>query len=327
MRVLISSWLAAATLGSTAGFAGAESAPPPVATFSIAACDTAAGIWGVAVASKFLAVGSVVPWARAGAGAVATQAFCNTTFGPRGLDLLERGELPDQVLAALLQGDSLRERRQVGMVDPHGRAVTYTGTGCMAWAGGKTGRGYAVQGNILTGPEVVEAMARSFESSQGYLGDRMLAALEAGDAAGGDSRGRESAAIYLAAAGQGYGGYNDVLCDLRVDDHVSPLVELRRVYNLWRPGVLINEGYKLVEEGKFQEAIARGEEAARLDPDSGQPFYHLACYYSRAGDPDKAMHYLEWAVKLDPKLAKSAATDTDLTPLHPRSDYRKLIGE
>jgi len=308
-----------------AGVRPADAGSLPVATFSIAACDTVAGIWGVAVASRFFAVGSVVPWAEAGAGAVATQAFCNTTFGPRGLELLSRGLRPSEVLTVLLRPDTLREQRQVGIVDAHGRSATYTGKQCMNWAGGKSGPGYAVQGNILTGPEVVEAMARAFESSTGFLGDRMLAALAAGDSAGGDSRGHQGAAIYLASAGQGYAGYNDRFCDLRVDDNPQPLKELRRLYNVWRPTVLINEGYKLVEQGKYDQAIAKGEEAARLDPDSGQPFYHLACYQARAGNPEKAMHYLEWAVKLDATLRKAAARDSDLTPLRDRDDFRKLV--
>jgi uncharacterized Ntn-hydrolase superfamily protein len=298
-----------------------------VATFSIAACDTARHIWGVAVASKFLAVGSVVPWARGDVGAVATQAFANTSFGPRGLDLMERGLLPEEVLQVLLRGDPQRERRQVGLVDAKGRAATFTGKECMVWAGGKAGTGYTVQGNILAGPQVVDSMAHAFEASSGFLGDRMLAALEAGDAAGGDSRGRQSAAILLVSPGQGYGGNNDILCDLRVDDAQEPLHELRRVYNVWRPTQLITEGYRLVEAGKYAEAISLGEEAARLDPDSGQPFYHLACYYARAGDPDKAVHYLEWALKLDPTLAKGAATDTDLTPLRGREDFKVLMAK
>jgi uncharacterized Ntn-hydrolase superfamily protein len=300
---------------------------PVVATFSIAACDTADGIWGVAVASRFLAVGSVVPWARGGVGAVATQASANTTFGPRALDLLERGLTPEEVVPVLLRNDSQRNRRQVGIVDARGRAATYTGDSCMAWAGGKTGPGYAVQGNILAGPQVVEAMARSFERSRGYLGDRMMAALAAGDSAGGDSRGRESAAIRLAAVGRGYNGFNDVLCDLRVDDHADPLVELRRVYGLWRSVRLVNDGYRLVEEKKFAEAIALGEQAARLDPDSGEPFYHLACFESRAADADRAMYYLQWALRLRPALKAQATKDPDLAPLREREDFRNLVGE
>lgn len=321
--VLLAGWIACASPATAA----LPPMPEDIATFSIAACDTAAGVWGVAVASKFLAVGSVVPWARGDVGAIASQAFGNTSFGPRGLDLLERGLEPEEALTVLLRPDPERERRQVGVVDARGRAATYTGSQCQAWAGGKMGPGYAAQGNILTGSEVVDAIAKAFEETRGSLGDRLMAAIEAGDAAGGDSRGRQSAAIYLAAVGQGYGGYNDVLCDLRVDDHASPIVELRRVYNVWRPNNLITEGYRLVERGRFEEAIADGEEAVRLAPDSGEPYYHLACYHSRAGHPDKAMEYLEKAVKLDPKLKTSAASDTDLAPLRTRPDYTQRIGK
>jgi uncharacterized Ntn-hydrolase superfamily protein len=298
-----------------------------VATFSIAACDTADGTWGVAVASKFLAVGSVVPWARGGMGAVATQASANTTYGPRALDLLERGLAPEEIVPILLRSDPQRDRRQFGIVDALGRSVSYTGDSCMAWAGGKTGPGYAVQGNILAGPQVVEAMARSFERSRGFVGDRMLAALAAGDSAGGDSRGRQSAAIRLAAVGRGYNGFNDVFCDLRVDDHADPLVELCRVYGLWRSVRLVNDGYRLVEAGKYPEAIALGEQAARLDPDSGEPFYHLACFHARAADPDRAMHYLQWALRLRPAMRAQATKDPDLAPLREREDFRALVGE
>lgn len=298
--------------------------PSPVATFSIVACDTTAGIWGVAVASKFLAVGAVVPWASAEVGAVATQSFANTSFGPKGLDLMRTGASAEEALQILLRNDSGRESRQVGVVDGEGRAASFTGAECMAWAGGRTGEGFAVQGNILTGPEVVDALAASFSESSGFLGDRLLDALEAGDAAGGDSRGRQSAALLLVCAGKGYAGFNDVLCDLRVDDHQDPLVELRRVYNVWRPTQLIFEGYTLVEEGRFDEAIARGEEAARLDPDSGGPFYHLACYYARSGDLEQAMHYVQWALRLDPDLKSQAGSDPDLRPLQDREEFRRI---
>lgn len=300
-------------------------AESPVATFSIVAADTSAGIWGIAVASRFLAVGAVVPWARAGAGAVATQAFANTTFGPRGLSLMEEGASAEEALAILLENDPGRASRQVGLVDGSGAAATFTGEECMDWAGGQVGEHFAAQGNILTGPEVVEAMVRSFSESTGFLGDRLLSALEAGDAAGGDSRGRQSAALYLVAEGRGYAGFNDVLCDLRVDDHVVPLVELRRIYEVWRPAQLISEGYTLVEEERYAEAVERGEEAARLDPDSGEPYYHLACFHSRAGDAEQAMHYLEWAVRLNPDLRAQAVTDPDLRPLETREDYRRVI--
>src|SRR5690606_13772688 len=305
----------------TRGDASGTPLPERVATFSFVAVDTASGIAGVVVASTLFAVGSVVPWARAEVGAVATQSFANTTFGPEGLALLEEGRTPQEALDALLAPDAGRDQRQVGIVDAQGRSATYTGAKCMAWAGGKSGPGFAAQGNILTGPEVVDRMVESFHATAGqFLGDRLMDALEAGDVAGGDSRGRQSAALLLVQAGQGYGGFNDVLCDIRVDDHADPIKELRRVYNVWRPNQLITEGYRLVEEGKYAEAIELGKKAAELRPDSGEPLYHLACYYSRGSQPDDAMHYLEWAIRLDPSLATQAKNDPDLAPLQMRPD-------
>lgn len=299
----------------------------PIATFSFVAQDTTAGISGVIVASKFFAVGSVVPWGRGDVGAIATQAYGNTTFGPRGLDLLAAGASPEQTLAILLESDPGRDSRQVGIVDARGRSATYTGSACMAWAGGRSGPGYAAQGNILTGPEVVDAMVASYLASEGqYLGDRLLAALEAGEAAGGDSRGKQSAAFLLVATGKGYAGFNDILCDLRVDDHEDPFAELRRIYEVWLPNQLITEGYQRVEEGRYDEAIALGERAGELDPDSGQPFYHLACYYARAGREERAYHYLAWAVRLDGALSKQAETDPDLAPLRGRPEWETAMG-
>ncbi len=298
----------------------------PVATFSFVAHDPESGISGVIVASKFFAVGSVVPWANAGAGAIATQAHANTTFGPKGIELLTAGKNASETLAALLEDDEGRESRQVGIVDEYGGSATHTGKECMDWAGGRSGPGWAAQGNILTGPEVVDQMAESFQSTAGeFLGDRLMAALEAGDAAGGDSRGRQSAALYLVAEGKGYAGFNDILCDIRVDDHADPIAELRRVYNVWLPNHLIYEGYRLVEEGMFEEAIRQGRRAAELDPDSGEPYYHLACYYSRSGDAGQAMHYLGWAVELNSDLKKQAKTDPDLGPLRHRSDWSTIV--
>ncbi len=203
-----------------------------VATFSIVAADVARGEWGIAVASRFLAVGAVVPWARAGAGAVATQSYANTTFGPAGLDLMQRGLPAEQALERLLDGDPGRAQRQVGMVDRTGRAATFTGAECFAWAGGRTGRGYACQGNILTGPEVIDRMAETFETTSGELALRLFAALAAGDRAGGDSRGRQSAALLVVRPGGGYAGFNDRALDLRVDDAPRPIPRLRELIEL-----------------------------------------------------------------------------------------------
>lgn len=201
-------------------------------TFSLVAHDASAGEWGVAVASKFLAVGAVVPWARAGVGAVATQSYCNTTFGPLGLDLMAEGYSAQDALNGLVAADEGRAHRQAGVVDAHGRAATYTGEECYAWAGGRTGDNYAAQGNILTGPEVVDALAETFERRTGSLADRLVAALSAGQAAGGDSRGQQSAALLVVRAGGGYAGFNDRAVDLRVDDHAAPIDELGRLLNV-----------------------------------------------------------------------------------------------
>jgi uncharacterized Ntn-hydrolase superfamily protein len=201
-------------------------------TFSIVATDGES--WGVAVASKFLAVGAVVPAARAGVGAIATQSFANLTYRPDGLNSLVAGNDAQQSLDALTAADELRAERQVGIVDGAGRAATFTGAGCNPWAGGVTGDGYAIQGNILTGPEVVEAMQRAWLDSDpaAALGRRLLAALAAGDQAGGDSRGRQSAALLVVRAGAGYGGADDVYADLRVDDHALPIPELVRLLDV-----------------------------------------------------------------------------------------------
>ncbi|MBV9278682.1 MAG: DUF1028 domain-containing protein [Chloroflexi bacterium] len=203
-------------------------------TFSIVAHDPDAQEWGVAVASKFLAVGSLVPWCRAGAGAVATQSYANSTFGPLGLELMARGYSAQSALDGLLAADEGRAQRQVGLVDGVGRAATFTGDECYSWAGGRSGPHYAAQGNILAGPEVVEHMAESFEGGAGILADRLLAALGAGQDAGGDSRGQQSAALLVVRSGAGYGGFNDRYIDLRVDDHPTPIGELRRLLDLHR---------------------------------------------------------------------------------------------
>jgi uncharacterized Ntn-hydrolase superfamily protein len=195
-------------------------------TFSIVACDLKEKAWGIAVASKFPAVGAIVPWAQTNAGAVATQSFANTSFGPLGLQMMAAGISADETLAKLLMDDSDRELRQVGLVDGKGHAATFTGNGCFPWAGGVTGKGYAIQGNILPGARVIPAMEKKFLATKGDLPSRLYAALLAGDRAGGDKRGRQSAAIYVVKPNGGYGGFNDRWIDYRVDDHEDPLVRL-----------------------------------------------------------------------------------------------------
>ena len=204
-----------------------------VATYSIAACDLAAGQWGVATQSKFLGVGSVVPWAEPGVGAIATQAYANPRYGPEGLELLREGLSADEAVGRLTGADEGRAHRQLGVVDREGRAASYTGEECMEWAGGRTGAGYAAQGNILVSGATVDAIAETFEGGAGRpLVERLLDCLDAAQAAGGDRRGQQSAALLVVERVGGYAGLSDVVFDLRVDDHERPLDELRRILGL-----------------------------------------------------------------------------------------------
>lgn len=206
---------------------------PVVATYSICACDLDAGQWGVATQSKFLAVGSVVPWAAPHVGAIATQSYANPRYGPDGLALLREGLSAADVVERLTAADSDREQRQIGVVDGAGRAATFTGSECHAWAGGVTGDGFAAQGNILVSAATVDALAETFTTSTGRpLAERLVACLAAAEAAGGDSRGRQSAALLVVEQDGGYAGLSDTLVDLRVDDHPEPIEELERIYRL-----------------------------------------------------------------------------------------------
>jgi uncharacterized Ntn-hydrolase superfamily protein len=206
---------------------------PLVATYSIVGCDLDASQWGVAVQSKFLAAGSLVPWAEPGVGAIATQAFANPRYGPQGLTLLREGLSADEVVERLTTADDGRDHRQLGVVDAQGRGASYTGAECMDWAGGRTGPGYAAQGNILVSAETVDALATTFEQTQGRpLAERLLECLAAAQAAGGDRRGQQAAGLLVVERDGGYAGLSDVLVDLRVDDHDRPITELARIYEL-----------------------------------------------------------------------------------------------
>jgi uncharacterized Ntn-hydrolase superfamily protein len=204
----------------------------PVSTYSIVACDLDAAQWGVAVQSKFLAVGSVVPWAEPHVGAIATQSYANPRYGPDGLALLRSGRSAAEVVAALTEADEGRAERQVGVVDGKGEAATFTGEGCHEWAGGRTGPCYAAQGNILVSAETVDALAVTFERNRGPLAERLLECLAAAQAAGGDRRGQQSASLLVVQQDAGYAKLSDVVVDLRVDDHAAPIDELERLYGI-----------------------------------------------------------------------------------------------
>ena len=208
-------------------------------TFSIVGFDPGGGDLGIAVASKFPCVGAVVPWAKAGAGAVATQSWVNTDFGPTGLRLMGGGIPAGDALDAVLERDEGREERQVGFVDANGRTATFTGTGCVDWAGGITGEYFAAQGNLLVGEEVVRAMADAFAAAGGDLSDRLLAALLAGDATGGDRRGKQSAALLVVRKDGSYENRNNRYVDLRVDNHPEAAQELARLFRVWDETMLV----------------------------------------------------------------------------------------
>jgi uncharacterized Ntn-hydrolase superfamily protein len=202
-----------------------------VSTYSICACDLESRQWGVAVQSRFLAVGCIVPWAKPLVGAIATQSWANPRYGPEGLELLEEGLSAEEAVERLTAGDDQRAQRQLGIVDGEGRGATYTGSACHDWAGGRVGAGYAAQGNILVSGETVDALAETFEATAGEtLARRLLDCLDAAQAAGGDRRGQQSAAILIVGPEQGFAGLSDVFVDLRVDDHERPLEELRRIF-------------------------------------------------------------------------------------------------
>ncbi len=205
---------------------------PPVATFSIVGYDPETGQLGIAVQSKFFAVGSVVPWAEAGVGAIATQSWANTTYGPNGLKLLKSGLSAEQTLERLVADDPGRATRQVGIVDAKGNVANYTGDACNEWAGAVSGKHYTAQGNILAGEAVVKAMGKAFEETEGELADKLMAALFAGQEKGGDTRGQQSAALLVVQAGRGYGGFNDRYIDLRIDDAEKPIKALQRLLEI-----------------------------------------------------------------------------------------------
>jgi len=254
---------------------------PRFGTFSIVAFERETKTWGVAVQSKFLAVGSVVPYAEAGSGAIATQAFVNPQYGPEGLSLLRAGRRASDVVQELTRADKGREERQLGVVDAKGEAASFTGSKCMEWAGHEVGDGFACQGNILFGPAVVRAMARAYESTGGDLLDRLLAALSAGQREGGDRRGMQSAALLAVRAGGGYGGGNDRWVDVRVDDHPTPIEELKRVFHLYDMTMLNREDPATL-------LAIDGEVARGLQHDLGILGYYSGRFTGRWDAPSQA---------------------------------------
>ncbi len=280
-------------------------------TFSIVACDPEAEEWGVAVESKFFGVGAVVPWARAGVGAIATQAFVNVSYGSRGLRLLRRGLSASEVVKHLTAHDPLHEQRQVGVVDAQGRTASYTGKQCQPWAGGLSQKNFSVQGNILASERVIKDMAHGFRNTRGKLAGRLIAALEAGQAAGGDRRGQQSSAILVVRSRSDRDGIGDRYVDLRVDDHTTPIAELHRLYEIWERFVypltestlvkqLRRTGNRIRAENVQHEVVNAGLRLARLNPQDAELRNTFAWFLAPLGSLEEAFQLAKQAVKLSP---------------------------
>jgi len=287
-----------------AGAAQGRVRPPLAATFSIVARDPLTGELGVAVQSHWFSVGALVPWAEAGVGAVATQSFVEVSYGPEGLRLLREGRSPQEALKILTAADPQREVRQVGIIDARGAAASWTGRECISYAGHRAGKDYAVQGNLLAAPEVWERMGGAFEAAEGPLAERLLAALDAGQEAGGDARGMQSAALLVVGPGEKGKPWTQRKIDLRVEDHPAPLAEIRRVLQLRRAYDLANDGDRLVSEKKFEEAFKAYDKALALAPGNDELMFWRASMYMQAGRTEQALADVRRALAINPRWRK-----------------------
>ena len=299
---------------------------PLVATFSIIARDPETGDFGVAVQSKFFNAAAIVPWAKAGVGAIAPQAFANYSYGPEGLKLLEQGLTAPEVVRRLTEADPDRERRQLAVIDAKGNVAHFTGSQCIPWAGAIAGPNYSAQGNILVGEQVVRAMARAFETTRGDLADRLVAALAAGQEAGGDARGQQSAGLLVVRKGAGFGG-SDRYIDLRVDDHPEPIRELQRLLRRYRLTLELYRSMALESEGKLEEAIAVVRRVLEQDPQDGEKHYRLAVLLARAGRTAEALQALERAIAVNPHFRLLARTNPVFERLKADPKFQRLLSE
>jgi uncharacterized Ntn-hydrolase superfamily protein len=297
-------------------------------TFSIVAADPETGEVGCAVQSRYFAVGAVVPWATAGVGAVATQAAGVAVYGRRVLDLLAEGLVPAEALERALADDDARETRQLGVVTADGRAAAFTGSECNEWAGHETGPGYAAQGNILAGPDVTAEMARAFRDTGGTLAERLVASLEAGQAAGGDRRGQQSAAVVVERTGARHEGREGVdrVADLRVDDHEQPIAELRRLLDIHLRWDVLRRASGLHRPDGYEEGVRILTAGLERFGDDATILYDLACYESLAGRRDAAVTHLRRSLELEPGYREMAAGDADFAALADDDEFRELTG-
>ena len=301
-----------------------------VATFSIVAIDPANGDLGIAVASRYFSVGSVVPWAMAGVGAVATQANVNVGYGPQGIDLLRQGLTAPQVLKKLLADDSFpgKDGRQVAIVDAHGNVAAYTGPKASPWAGDRRGKTWSAQGNILAGAQVVEAMGRAFEATQGELAEKLYAALKAGDDAGGDSRGHQSASLLVERKQGGRNLNNDRYVYVNVDDSPQPLAELRRLLDLNLSYLYMEASDRLWQKGDRPGTLEAARKAVRYTPERPDGHLNLGLYLYLAGDKAGALEELRQAKRLDPDFKKQMdALLAGVPELQPLRDDKEFLAK
>jgi uncharacterized Ntn-hydrolase superfamily protein len=289
----------------------------PVHTYSIVARDPETGELGVAVQSHYFSVGPIVPWAEAGVGAVATQSFAEVSYGPLGLELMKAGKSAPQALQALLSADSALDVRQVAMIDARGEVATHTGKKCIADAGHQTGKNYSVQANLMANSTVWPAMAKAFESAKGSLADRMLAALDAAQSAGGDIRGQQSAAIVVVSGTKSGVWWKDRILDLRVEDHPEPLKELRRLMQIHEAYRHSDRGDALIAEKNLPGALEEYGKAAKLAPDNLELRFWYAISLYTAGQEDKSL-------KIFQDVFEKERRWYDLVPRLPASDLLPL---
>ena len=273
-------------------------------TFSIVAFDPLTKDLGVAVHSRYFSVGSVVPWAEAGVGAIATQSFVNVSYGPRGLQLLKEGLTVNEVIKRLTSQDKAKDYRQLGIVDSKGNVAAFTGKKCLKWAGSRIGKNYVALGNILADEEVVNNMGKKFESTNDDLAGKFIAALEGGEKAGGDIRGKQSASLLVVRKERGRVGYGDRYIDLRVEDHANPMEELKRLLNLSRVYYLIDESEDKITTGDFKSALFTIKKAISTNPNIDDAYIDLAIICLKLNRKEEAVKAFKEALRINPKLKR-----------------------
>lgn len=306
--------------------AAQEYDPDYLATYSIIARDADTGELGMGVQSKAFAAGNRAMHAKGGVAVIAHQASANPMYGAIGIDLIERGYSPQEALDMMVASDEGRDRRQVAILDMQGRTAAWSGTGASDWKGHRCGRDYCAQGNILVGPEVVDAMAASIESSSGPLAERLMDALDAAQAAGGDARGKQSGAILVVAPRAGSGGFSDRVVDIRVDDHPRPLEELRRVLNLFRSGQMVRTANTSLAAGDLEEALATATAARDRSPENDNAWVALAAAQARMEQDAEALESLRRAVELNPGRMRTLPREQNFESLHGNPDFLRLVG-